>query len=162
MPLTTCPKCSTQYYGVGCPHCDYPPAAADVSETRRRRVAGALSLVVGVFISAGFFVKRTEPTPGWVLLVAAGIFALAGVQLVTGVKGRISSLMGGALCAGFSVLGFYVAFNPGPITGGIPLLSPALNQTIGKIMFGAGACITGLMALYFLRQAWKPNGKTRS
>lgn len=157
MPLTTCPKCGEQYYGVGCPKCDYPPTVPDVSETKRRRIIGILMLAVGAFISTGFFVGPAGPDPGWVLLVAAGIFLLVGIQLVTGAKGRVSSLMGGLAFIGFSVLGFYVAFGPGPIAGGVPFFPAAWNQKLGKILFGVGACFTAMAAFYFFRQAWKPN-----
>src|SRR5580700_7168842 len=110
MALMTCPKCGRQFYGTGCPDCDYPPTVPDPSEARRRKAAGILSLAVGIFIAVGFSFQRTGFSTAWTVLVAAGIFALAGVQLVTGVKGRVSSLMGGLVCIGFSALGFYVAF----------------------------------------------------
>jgi hypothetical protein len=154
MALKTCSKCGKQYFGAGCPDCDYPPTVPDVSEARRRRLVGSGLLAVGIYCLAAFLVERNVA-----LLAVALIFALAGVQLVAGMKGRVSALMGGLVCAGFSVLGFLAAFGHGPIEGGIPFLPHAWNQKIGKFVFGGGACISAMMAIYFLRQSLKPKSK---
>src|SRR5579883_3605413 len=89
--LMTCSKCGKQFYGVGCPDCDYPASPRDVSEARRRPVIGFLVLAVGVFI---LFIKRTEFPARWIQPVVASMFALAGVQLIIAIKGRVAALMG--------------------------------------------------------------------
>ena len=156
MALMKCSKCGKQFYGVRCPDCDYPVSPPDVSEARRRPVIGILCLAVGVFI---FFIKRTRFSAGWTQPVVAGMFALAGVQLITCIKGRVSAVMGGLIYLGFSALGFYAAFGHGSIDGGIPFIPEAWNQKIGKTLFGGAACLTALMAVYALRKAWKPSSK---
>src|SRR5439155_611011 len=103
MALMKCSKCGKQFYGVGCPDCDYPVRPPDVSEAQRRPVIGFLCLAVGVFI---FFIKRTRFSAEWTQPVVAGMFALAGVQLIIAIKGRVSALMGALICSGFSALGF--------------------------------------------------------
>ena len=159
MALLTCSKCGKQFDGAGCPDCDCPASPPDVSEARRRPVIGVLFLAVGVFI---FFIKRTQFRSEWIQPVVGGMFALAGVQLIIAIKGRISALMGTLICAGFSALGFYAAFGHGSIDGGIPFIPDAWNQKIAKILFGGAACLTALMAIYFLRQVWKPSAKHNS
>jgi hypothetical protein len=156
MALMTCSKCGKHFYGVGCPDCDYSASPADVSEGRRRPLIGALFLAVGIFI---FFIKRTQFHTEWIQSVVGGMFALVGVQLIIAIKGRVSALMGALICSGFSALGFYAAFGHGPIEGGIPFIPDVWNQKIGRILFGGAACLTALMAIYFLRQAWKPSPK---
>ena len=62
--------------------------------------------------------------------------------------GFFSSLMGGIICTVLSALGFYVAFWGDAISGGVPLLPEGLNTLIGRLMFGTGAVITALLAMY--------------
>jgi len=62
--------------------------------------------------------------------------------------GVFSSLMGGIICTVLSALGFYVAFWGDAISGGIPFLPGGVNTLIGRLMFGGGAFITALLALY--------------
>jgi hypothetical protein len=95
----------------------------------------------------------------WLPMVVAAIFALAGLQLVTAIKGRLSALMGGLVCGGLSSLGFYVTFSHEQLEGGVPFFPTAWNQAIGHTMFGFGALITAAMAIYFLVRAIKPGEK---
>ena len=69
--------------------------------------------------------------------------------------GKLSSLLGGIICAVLSALGFYVAFWGDTISGGIPLLPEGLNTFIGRLMFGAGAFITALLALYAFSELFR-------
>ena len=158
MALMTCPKCGKQFYGVGCPDCDYPARLPDASEARRRQLFGIALLAASVFVAIRFFIESLPFSTRLLLLVVTAIFGLAGVQLVTGVKGRASAFMGGLVCLGLSVLGFVAAFS-GRVSGGIPFIPDAWNQTGGKLAFGLGACITAAMSFYFLRQALKPSIK---
>jgi hypothetical protein len=159
MALMTCQKCGKQFYGVGCPDCDYPARLPDASEVRRRQLFGIALLAVSVFVAIGFFIESLPFSTRLLLLVVTVIFGLAGVQLVTGVKGRASAFMGGLVCLGLSVLGFVAAFSHGGVSGGIPFLPAAWNQMVGKVAFGIGACLTAAMSFYFLRQALKPSHK---
>lgn len=61
-------------------------------------------------------------------------------------------LLGGIICLGLSVTGFWVAFYGEDIQRGIPFIAEATNQMIGRIMFGGGAVITGLLSIVAFRE----------
>jgi len=63
-------------------------------------------------------------------------------------QSKLRALLGGLICAGLSVGGFYIAFSGAEVTGGIPFIPDTVNQVIGSIVFAIGACITGALALY--------------
>ena len=67
-----------------------------------------------------------EELPSWPVFVAGVVFFLTGMVIVTEVKGRLNSALGGVICAGMASLGFFAAFSPGRVEGGIPFL-PAAN-----------------------------------
>ena len=50
---------------------------------------------------------------------------------------------------------FYVALSGAQLTGGIPFLPGELNQVIGRLLIGAGALVTGAMAVYAFRDAYR-------
>lgn len=62
------------------------------------------------------------------------------------------SLLGGVVCLGLSIIGFWVAFYGEDIQGGIPFIADAANQVIGRIVFGIGALITGLLSVVAFRE----------
>lgn len=62
------------------------------------------------------------------------------------------SLLGGVICLSLSIIGFWVAFYGEDIQGGIPFIAAATNQVIGRIVFGFGAVITGLLAVVAFRE----------
>jgi hypothetical protein len=49
---------------------------------------------------------------------------------------------------------FYVALLAPTVDGGIPFLPEVVNQTLGRIAFGAGAVIPALIALYAFWEAY--------
>jgi hypothetical protein len=53
-------------------------------------------------------------------------------------------------------LGFFAAFGPGEVEGGIPLLPEAWNQGLGRIAFGGGACFVAVYGLWWFYRAAKP------
>lgn len=69
--------------------------------------------------------------------------------------GKLSSLIGGIICAVLSVLGFYVAIWGDEISGGIPFLPGGVNILLGRLMFGGGAFITALLALYAFSELFR-------
>ncbi|NBC02152.1 MAG: hypothetical protein GVY20_00455 [Bacteroidetes bacterium] len=62
------------------------------------------------------------------------------------------SFLGGVICLGLSIVGFWAAFNGEDIQGGIPFIEEATNQVIGRVVFGIGAVITGLLAAVAFRE----------
>jgi hypothetical protein len=82
-------------------------------------------------------------------MVVCGVaFSLAGLQVLTGAKGRSSSLIAGTIFALLSVLGLYAAFSDQRIGGGIPFIPDAWNQAFGHGLFGLGAVFTAAAAVY--------------
>ena len=73
--------------------------------------------------------------------------------------GRFSTLAAGMICAGLSAVGFYIGITGQHLEGGIPFIPDAWNQTVGRAFIGSGACLTALMAVVALRQAFAPNRK---
>ncbi len=58
-----------------------------------------------------------------------------------------------------ALAGFWVAFDDGAVAGGIPFLGDALNQRIGKAVFGLGACVALVLALLALRSSLRGGGR---
>ncbi len=156
--LQTCSKCGKQFYGVGCPECDYPPSPEDPGRNKRNWIFGILFMASGIGVTVAVLTRpHSEPT--WPVVVAGLLFVLAGLTLVTNIKGRPAALLGCLIMAGLASLGFFAAFGPGDVGGGIPFLPSAWNQRLGRIAFGAGACLTAVCALLAFYQAVKPDKK---
>ena len=127
-----------------------------MTEEPRNRLTGFVALAVAVFILLTALIDRTIPGDRrWLMAVVAAAFALAGLQLVTQARGRLSALMAGTVCALFSALGLYVAVSGDPLGGGLPFIPVSWNQVIGHALFGFGAVLTGGMAAYYLRKGLK-------
>jgi hypothetical protein len=64
------------------------------------------------------------------------------------------SFLGGVICLSLSIIGFWIVFygDGQNIQGGIPFIAEATNQVIGRIVFGFGAVITGLLAVVAFRE----------
>jgi hypothetical protein len=75
---------------------------------------------------------------------------------------RASAFIGGLICTALSIGGFYIAFSGAHLLGGIPFIPDTINQTIGRIVFAIGACITGALALYAFYTIIKPVKKESS
>ncbi len=69
------------------------------------------------------------------------------------------SFLGGVICLSLSLIGFWVAFYGEDIQGGIPFIAETANQVIGKVVFGTGALITGLLAIVAFRELVVSNTK---
>lgn len=152
--LQTCAKCGVQFYGAGCPECDYPPIPAAPRERKRTRRWGCAFMGAGL----GVILVRIlcpDENPLWPVVVAGLLFLLTGWAIVVEPKGRLASALGGVICAGLACLGFYAALAPGEIGGGIPLLPEAWNQVMGRMAFGGGACLTTAFSLWLFYRAWK-------
>lgn len=66
------------------------------------------------------------------------------------------SFLGGVICLSLSIIGFWIVFygDAENIQGGIPFIAEATNQVIGRIVFGFGALITGLLAVVAFREVF--------
>jgi len=89
------------------------------------------------------------------MAAVSAAFFLAGLQIVTAARGRLSALMAGTVCALFSALGWYVALSGEALGGGLPFFPGSWNQLVGHVLFGFGAVVTGGMAVYFFKEAVK-------
>ena len=128
-----------------------------MNDVKQRRQAGLICLSVAVLIVLTNLIGKSVPAENeWMILAAAALFFLCGIQLLTGVKGRLSYLLGGTVCALFAALGFYFAFTNRTLSGGVPLIPAAWNQTISHLLFGFGAVIAAGLAVYFLTKAIRP------
>lgn len=157
--LRTCTKCGTQFYGVGCPECDYPPGPVDAGQRKRDRIWGLLFIAVGLGMDVAVLARPQwvpRGLPAWPALGAGMVFFLVGLAVLTEVKGRLGSAVGGVICAGMASLGFFAAFGPGELEGGVPFLPESWNQGLGRIAFGGGACVTAAYCLWLFYRAVKP------
>jgi hypothetical protein len=154
--LRTCAKCGKQFYGVGCPECDFPPQPENPTERKRQWRWGLVFVATGIGVAILALACPQEDLPSWPAFVAGVVFFLTGMVMVTEVKGRLNSALGGVVCAGMASLGFFAAFGAVRTEGGIPFLPAAWNQGLGRIAFGVGACITAAFGLWFFHRMVKP------
>ena len=157
MAEMTCPKCGKQYYGVGCPYCDYPPVPPDKQAARTSLLMGFVLLALGIYIAMRFVFDRTWrglPVLDAGFIFALGGFQLVGVQLLYNKKGRISTLVGGLILAAFSHLCFYGAFSQDAHwSSSIPFIPQSWNQMLGRTisgLFGVMCVAFTLRSLYLL------------
>ncbi len=163
MAEMTCPKCGKQYYGIGCPYCDYPPVPPDKRAARTSLLMGFILLAVGISIAAGFIFDKS-----WhrLTVLATGVaFALGGLQLV-GVqllyneKGRVSTLVGGLILAAFSYLCLDGAFSRDALWGGgIPFIPQSWNQMLCRTMSGLFGVTCAAFSLRCFYLVVKPKHK---
>ncbi len=156
MAELTCPKCSKQYYGIGCPYCDFPPVPPDPAAAQRRLLFGLVFIVIGLFVVALYFLDSTSH---WSAVLAAGfVFGLAGIHMVSlqrfyDENGRASALVGGLLLVSFSYLCFIGAFSDRAHWTSVPFLpdtwSHALARTISGL-FGAMLAAFSLRSFYLV------------
>jgi hypothetical protein len=161
MALITCKKCGKQFYGTGCPECDFPSTPADPGQRNRDRLWGVMMVAVGLGLGIAVLACSKKDLPSWPAFVAAVIFCLAGLAAAADVKGSLSFTLGGLICAGLASLGFFAAFGRGELEGGIPLLPESWNQGLGRIAFGFGACLTAAFAVWWFYRAIKARRRTR-
>jgi len=157
MAEMTCKKCGKQYYGVGCPDCDYPPVPPDKQAARKSLLMGFVFLTLGVYIAIRFVFDGAWhglPVLDGGVIFALGGFQLVGTQLLYNKKGRISTLFGGLILAAFSYLCFYGAFSEDAHwSSSIPFIPQSWDQILGKTISGliGGMCVAfTLRSLYLL------------
>lgn len=127
-----------------------------MTEEPKNRLTGFVVLAVAVFILLTALIDRSiQGNRRWLMAAVAAVFSLAGLQLVTQARGRLSALMAGTVCALFSALGLYVAVSGEPLGGGLPFIPGSWNQVVGHALFGFGAVVTGGMSAYYFKEALK-------
>ncbi len=67
----------------------------------------------------------------------------------------VSAVLGGFICTGLSVVGLVIVFSGEQLSGGIPFIPQALNQGVGRTLFGLGALFTAALAAYAFYDAWR-------
>ena len=155
MALTTCPKCGEQFYGAGCPECDYPAPTISLGVQKWQRLWGLLSMAAGG--SVMFKTLTSVPTPKRVqALIAGSVFVVAGLLILMKAQGRIKALMVAVVCVGMSALGVFTTVSTDALEGGIPFIPAAWNQAFGRGLFGFGALLAAAIALWCLYRAAKP------
>jgi hypothetical protein len=162
MAEMTCPKCGKQYYGVGCPYCDYPAVAPDKRAAQISLLMGFVLLAVGIYIATRFVFDKTWHQ--WLVLDAGITFALGGLQLI-GVqllyneKGRVSALVGGLFLAAFSYLCFYGAFSQNAHWSSIAFIPPSWSHLLARTISGLFGVICSVFSLRNFYLAVKPKHK---
>ncbi len=130
---------------------------------RRNRLAGYFCLALAaVIIVSAWMDPSVQPQRVWLMVAAAAVFFVAGIQLMTGVKGRFSGVLAAISCTILSAVGFSVAFTSEPVEVGLPLIPAAWNQDVGHVLFGIGALITAATAIYFFVTAFRPGKRIQT
>ena len=162
MAEMTCPKCGKQYYGVGCPYCDYPPVPPDKGLAKQRLSGGLIAILAGLFPIALYFFQ-TETHRVEVLGVGL-MFVLAGIQLVSWQRfydenGWASVLVSCLFLASFAFMCFFGAFSPRAHWSGPPLVPDLLSQLVGRTGSGLMGVAFSAWLLKVLYLAVKSKGK---
>jgi hypothetical protein len=125
-----------------------------MTDAGNQKLMGFVALACAVVIAcAAFLDRKVIGLQRWEMLMAASVFGLVGWQLVFAVTGRLSHMLAGFACVGFSALGLFAVFTRDKLGGGIPFLPESWNQAFGRGLFGFGALVTGALAFYFFRRA---------
>ena len=63
-------------------------------------------------------------------------------------QSRASSFFGGLICFLLSGTAIYFLFSDEELQGGIPFIPEVVNTTIGMLLLGFGAVLTGFLGVY--------------
>ena len=133
-----------------------------MTDLKQRRLMGYLLIAASIGGALRVCTAHGLPTDKrWAVAVGAFMFLLAGLQLITAARGRVSAMMAGLVWGAASALGVYVAFGHETLSskGDTWFLPASWNQAVGHAMFGIGAVMTAGMSVYFFIQAIKPSKK---
>jgi len=87
-------------------------------------------------------------------IVSALVFVIGGCMMLLGQDSRTNDLLAALLCVVFGVVGGWIAvFAPsGGFYGGLPFLSLAANETLARVVFGAGSLLCFGIAAWALKR----------
>ena len=157
MEVQTCPKCGKQFYGVGCPDCDFPASPPDMGKIRRQQFIAFVLLAALLIILVRLFIEK----PPFRLPVLAGILGLVllGRMLASDVRGRAYALAVGLLLAVLSPGFFYCTFSE-RAHWSAGLLAPFLpwwwNDTTTRWLTGFFGCLCAALSLWCFYQVASP------
>lgn len=162
MAEMTCPTCGKQYYGIGCPYCDFPPVAPDSGLARKRFLFGLVFIAIGLSIVAMFIFDPSAHQPE--VLVAGCVFGLGGIHMVSlqhlyDENGRALALVGGALLVLFSYLCFFGTFSHRAHWSLLPFLPPAWSHMFARIISGLFGVLLAAFSLRSFYLVFKPKEK---
>ncbi len=105
--------------------------------------------------------ESTVHAPLWVIGLCGCIFSLAGIMIVLGEHSKWNNLLAAILILSMGSVGAWVALFGASenFSGGIALLSDSANTSLARWMFGAGALICFIIALYAIRVHFRPKQK---
>ena len=121
-------------------------------------LAGGLFILAGVSIFLiglgwGPVQLQENEAPGWVVSIAGAIFALVGVMILIGDNASYNNLMAGIFIAMMGTVGGWVSLfgDDENITGGFSFVSPEINYSFARILFGVGAVICYAISIHAFR-----------
>lgn len=129
---------------------------------RTRFVLGLICIVLGTLpqlVALGLIpvAEADVYAPIWVVAISGMVFLIGGCMIFLGDHSWANDLLAGVLCLLFGVVGVWVALfaSSEGFSGGIPLLSDAVNVTLGRWVFGGGAFISFSISAYAFRRAFQ-------
>lgn len=135
-------------------------ASMPEAERRQRLWAALLCLGVGLFL--GYVVWSRQPglrVPALVGYLAAAVFLSAGATVLLQMRGsqRAQQVTALLLVAALAGIGGWIGFGAGSrqCEGSLGSLWFVPGELVCRAVFGAGAVLTGLIALLVLRQLSK-------
>ena len=159
MDAQTCPKCGKQFYGVGCPDCDFPASPPDMSKIRRQQFTAFALLTALLIILVRLFIQN----PSFRLPILVGVFGLVllGRMLASEVRGRAYALAVGLLCAGLSSGFLYCTFSgiahwSAPALFGISFVPWWWNEHTTRVLTGFFACLCAAWSLWCFYRVVRP------
>jgi hypothetical protein len=133
-----------------------------MTDTERRQRLGAGLLCSGLGLLLSYMVWSGQPglqVPPAVGYLAAGTFLAAGATLLLQVRGaqRAQQVTAFLLVAALAGVGGWIGFGPGSrrCGGSLGFLAFVPGELVCRGVFGAGAVLTGLIAVLMLRPLFK-------
>jgi hypothetical protein len=142
---------------------------AEKHASRRAQIGVGVLLILGGFaviaLAAGWIPSTPEKfnAPRWVIGAAGLMFTVAGLLMLipAGGKSTLAAFLGATMASLFALVGGWVAFGPGVrnFSGGIAsggvALKTDVGEYLGRAVFGAGAIILILFAVWAWRRWWR-------
>jgi uncharacterized membrane protein YccC len=159
MDAQTCPKCGKQFYGAGCPDCDFPASPPDMGKIRRQQFMAFALLAALLTVLVRLFIQN----PSFRLPIVVGVFGLVlfGWMLASDARGRAYALAVGLIYAGLSPVLFYCAFSEvahwsAPTLFGISFVPWWWNDTTTRWLMGFFGCLCAACSLWCFYQVIRP------